>query len=135
RQRPPHQGRPGVAALRPELGLQLRRPIEDAVDLARAQIGNGQQIPPPQRTGRSVGHEHVLTLASPPNGPPQPRAQVRRRVVRRLMPLILIASAIVGCRSATPAAVAPSIEAWSTFGLSCGEPRADNVPSGLFQWT
>ncbi|TMF39818.1 MAG: hypothetical protein E6I26_04395 [Chloroflexi bacterium] len=51
------------------------------------------------------------------------------------MPLILIASAIVGCRSATPAAVAPSIEAWSTFGLSCGERRADNVPSGLFQWT
>src|SRR5947199_3214479 len=51
------------------------------------------------------------------------------------MPLILIASAIVGCRSATPAAVAPSIEAWSTLGLSCGEPRADNVPSGLFQWT
>jgi len=58
-------------------------------------------------------------------------------VERILIALILAVAMLGGCAAAplTPAAVRPTLDSLSALGLRCSNPTADNVPSGLLQWS
>ena len=64
RQRPPDERRIDVPMVRDELGLQLRRAVEDRDDLGGAEISRAKKIPAPQGC-RLRCDAHHATLAAP----------------------------------------------------------------------
>jgi hypothetical protein len=49
--------------------------------------------------------------------------------------LLALAAASCGTRIETPKPVEPTLTALTAGGLACADPRRDNVPSGLLQWS
>jgi hypothetical protein len=58
--------------------------------------------------------------------------------MRRYGPVSLVALLVampIGCAPIVPSAMVPTLDGWRALGLTCGEPREDNVPNNLLQWT
>lgn len=90
--------------------------------------------------------QRILPRMGPPTVPPLvvrlasvvAMSRHGRRVTRHLVVLALVAMVIAGCalvsRVPNDDAVGPTLDRWTSVGVTCGPPTKDAVPNALFQW-